>query len=319
VATGKGREPRATPDEFVENEIDRLFQLPLAEFTRARNALTAKLKKDGASEKAAQVKGLTKPSISAWVANQLYWRDRKAFGRLLAAGDQFRTAQGAQFGGKSADIRALTVARREALTELAQHASTLLHDAGYGRSRETMRRITMTLEALATYGESPGAPKPGRLTVDVDPPGFEVLAGLLPRTDHRPTRGSISTRVIPFSQPKPAPKDRETKKDARREVVQRRAREAELRRALHDAERALKDAKREASKVSEKMKSVDGRAKQMEKRRAALEAQFEKAKADAETARREARRLGSRAKEAAQAVDAAERAMHRAREALKDL
>ena len=91
---------------IAKDDIDRLFQLPLGEFTRARNALAAKLRKDGAAKEAEQVKGLTKPSISAWVANQLYWRERKAFDRLLAAGEQFRTAQAAELAGNSADIRA---------------------------------------------------------------------------------------------------------------------------------------------------------------------------------------------------------------------
>src|SRR5688572_12003701 len=77
VAGGERREARGARDESVGDEIDRLFQLPLDEFTRARKALVAKLKKHSASETAEQVKGLTKPSISACVVNQLYWRDRK--------------------------------------------------------------------------------------------------------------------------------------------------------------------------------------------------------------------------------------------------
>ena len=164
------------------------------------------------------MKGLTKPSISVWVANQLYWHDRKAFDRLLAAGEQFRTAQAAQLAGNSADIRAPLAARREALTGFAKHASAMLRDAGHASSPDTIRRITTTLEALATYGESPGAPKPGRLTADVDPPGFEALAALVPLSDNRPLRGS-------FGQPKPqAPsKKHDKKEDAGRERAQRRA------------------------------------------------------------------------------------------------
>src|SRR3954466_9528121 len=99
-------------------EIDALFQVPSAEFTAARNALAAKLKKEGDAQAAERVKTLAKPPISAWVANQLYWRHRKAFDRLLAAGDQFRKAQAAQLAGKHADLRGSLDARREALGEL---------------------------------------------------------------------------------------------------------------------------------------------------------------------------------------------------------
>jgi hypothetical protein len=323
VAKTKGREARASRNESVAGEIDGLFQLPLGEFTPARNALAAKLKKDGAADNAEQVKGLPKPSVSAWVANQLYWRDRKLFDRLLAAGEQFRMAQAEQLAGKSADIRAPLAARREALNELAKRASATLHDAGHASSRDTMRRITMTLEALATYGESPGAPQPGRLTADVDPPGFEALAALVPASGDRQPRKSAAPKVIPFSRPKPkpqpVPKKRDTKEDERREAAQRGAREAELRKALRDAERALKDAKRDADAARDKIKTVSARAKEMEKRRAALETQLEKAKAAAQSAREEAGRVARRAEEAAQAVDDAERAVQRAREGLKEL
>ena len=51
----------------LENEIDALFVLPLADFTGARNALTARLKKDGRADDSERVKSLRKPPVSAWV------------------------------------------------------------------------------------------------------------------------------------------------------------------------------------------------------------------------------------------------------------
>src|SRR5882672_2705537 len=62
--------------------VDRLFQLPITEFTPARNNLSAALKKSGETDKAEWVKSLAKPPLSAWVANQLYWRHRTAFDQL---------------------------------------------------------------------------------------------------------------------------------------------------------------------------------------------------------------------------------------------
>ena len=49
----------------LDDEIDALFRLPLAEFTSARNALASRLKKDGRANDAERVKLLTNPSISA--------------------------------------------------------------------------------------------------------------------------------------------------------------------------------------------------------------------------------------------------------------
>jgi hypothetical protein len=299
------------------DEVDKLFQVPLAEFTSARNALATKLKKEGDAEDAERVKILGKPSISAWVANQLYWRQRKAFERLLAAGDRFREAQAAQLAGKSGDLRPPLDERREALAELNKHASDVLRNAGHPASPDTMRRVMTTLEALATYGNQAGGPPAGRLTTDVDPPGFEALAALVPRGIDRVGHRVAPPRVIPFNQPKPEPrkgKKTDTKEEARRLEAERHAKQAEARRELHEAERALAEARKAAERARTAMKEAAARAKAAEKAKAALESQFEKLSAAAEAARQDARRVASQAEQAAQAVDDAERAVKSARE-----
>ena len=330
-AGGRGQEQQA--------EIDALFQTPLSEFTAARNALAAKLKTEGEAETAERVKKFAKPPISAWVANQLYWRHRKAFDRLLAAGEQFRKAQAAQLAGKSADLRAPLEARRAALGDLTKRAGEVLRDAGHPAAPDTMRRIMTTLEALATYGEDPGAPPAGRLTNDVDPPGFEALAALVPRggnsasarasADKRGGRSSAyakatadkdaGPRVIPFNQPTRDTTKRKSgndKEDARRLEAERRAKEAEARRALREAEHALAEARRAAERARAEMKEAAARAKAAETAKAALESRFETLTAAAEATRQDARRVASKAEEAAQAVDDAERAVAKARENL---
>src|SRR6185436_18763183 len=188
-------------------------------------------------------------------------------------------------------------------------------DAGHPSSPDMMRRIMTTLEALATYGEQPEAPQAGRLTADVDPPGFEALAALVPRGAHA-TRSAKSEgthappRVIPFNQPKREPPRRKAgneKDEARRREAERRAQETQARKELHAAERA-----RAA------MRDAAARAKAAEKAKAALEARFEKLSATADAARQDARRVASEAEEAAQAVDDAERAVTNARAKLDD-
>ena len=73
----------------LEQKIDELYALPLAEFTAARNTLAKSLKGDDA----ARVKRLEKPSIVAWSVNQLYWVERRTFERLMTAGKALRSAQ----------------------------------------------------------------------------------------------------------------------------------------------------------------------------------------------------------------------------------
>ena len=60
----------------VEREIDELFDLPLDEFTAARNDLAKRLKRDGDEDAAEQVRSLPKPSIAAWAVNQLARREK---------------------------------------------------------------------------------------------------------------------------------------------------------------------------------------------------------------------------------------------------
>src|SRR6185436_14881372 len=129
----------------LEDDVDALFSLPLAEFTGARNGLAAQLKKSGRGDEAARVKALGKPSISAWAVNQLYWNHRAAFDRLIASGERFHKAQKS---GKIADMRSALDARRGELLQLADLATSLLRDAGQNPSPNTVHRITTTLEGM---------------------------------------------------------------------------------------------------------------------------------------------------------------------------
>jgi hypothetical protein len=306
---------------MAPDRVDALFQLSPAEFTAARNALVTALKKEGDGETAEQIRRLPRPSVPAWVANQLYWHHRKAFDRLLAAGEEFRKAQAAQLAGKAADLRAPLDARRSAVGDLTKLAGEILRDAGHPHSPDTMRGVMTTLEALATYGEHPDAPPAGRLTAVVDPPGFEALAALVPRSGLRGARGTTPSRIIQFSQPKREPprrKAHDAKEEARRLEAERRVKEVAARKELQEAERLLADARRVAEKARTAMKVAAARAKAAEKAKASLEARFEKLSAEAAAARQDARRVANQAEEAAQAVDDAERAVKTAREKLKD-
>ena len=154
----------------VQVDVDSLFSLPLTEFIPARNAMATQLKASGRPDEANRVKAIAKPTVSAWVVNQLYWKHRDAFDRLIS------------FTGT--EMRAVGDQRRDALENLLRLAARLMTDAGHNASLEAIRRISTTLEAMSVYALLPDAPAPGRLTADVDPPGFDTLAALIPAT-HR--------------------------------------------------------------------------------------------------------------------------------------
>jgi hypothetical protein len=301
------------------SDVDGLFQLPLDEFTAARNSLVAQLRKSGRGADADRIKGLAKPSVSAWAVNQLYWKHRKPFDHLLAAGEAFRKAQAAQLAGKKGDLREPLDARRDALDALTTLAGTVLRNAGHNPGPDTMRRVMTTLEALATYGTHPDAPPAGRLIDDVDPPGFEAVAALIPHAG-RGLRGTAPTRVLTFQQ-RAAMKGRKLtpeELDKQREDAHK-AQVAAAKTVLQDAERALKNARASAERAEAALKKAAARAKEADKAKAELEKRWERLVANADHARQDARRVASEAEDAAQAVEDAERALDKARRELEAL
>ena len=181
------------------SDIDALFRLPLAEFTSARNALAAQLKRDGRQADASEVKALPKPSASAWVVNQLYWRHRESFDRLIESGERLRRAHATQLTGDT--VRNPASARRDVMAELTRIAADILREGSHNATRDLMRRVTSTLEAVSSYGSLPGAPVAGRLTDDLEPPGFEAVAGLLPESEKRAPRGDQIQMRLPHAEP----------------------------------------------------------------------------------------------------------------------
>ena len=308
-------------------DLDSLFRLPLAEFTAARNALATQLTKSGQKEAAARVRALSKPPVSAWVVNQLYWRERSWFDRLIASGALLRQAQASGFAGQVANLHEPLKAQRDALNELSRRAVVFLSQEGHGSNPDVLRRVTLDLEGLAACEPLPDGPQPGRLTSDVDAPGFEALAALVPKAAGGPSRGATGgvtqpSRVLSFiHNRRPATaaeaKGGGTRRDELRQE-QEKARMAAATQALKLAETNLVEAKRAAVKSEAAMKDAAARVKDAERVRQQAEKELEKAAAVAETARLAARRAASDAADAAQAVDDAERALAHARARLSD-
>ena len=305
----------------TEDSVDALFQLPLTEFTAARNTLASRLKKAGDAESAVRIKSLTKPSVAAWAVNQLFWKHRIVFDRLLDAGERFRKAQTSQLAGKSADIRTPLESRRAALSELSTHAAKILSDAGNSPTPDTMRRVTTTLEALSTYAGIPDTPQPGRLMDDVQPPGFEALAALVPRVGS--DRAAGPTRVIPFEfkqkSRKTGAKKATNGDDEKAREAEHKAQLAAAKSAVQDAERMLREARKAAQRAEADLKNAAARAKEADTEKQKAEQQLEKATTLADDARKNARAVAAAAESAAQEVEDAERALEKTKRALSSM
>jgi hypothetical protein len=307
---------KAVPGGPSDDEVDALFRLPLAEFTSSRNGLAAKLKEAGRRDEADRVKALAKPSVPAWVANQIFWRHRGTLDALIAASARFRRAQAAQLAGRRADLREALEAQRAAFATITGLAVTTLRESGATVTPDLVRRVTSTLDALSTSAGRPDAPRAGRLTDDLQPAGFETLAALVPNAPKASARNGPS-RLLRFGAGVAAPKKVEASEDPRRREDERRRLAAAARAAVLDAERELADAQRAARKAEAALRTAAARASQAESRKAEAERQMERAATEADEARQQARRVAAAAEEAAQLVQDAERALDAARQEMK--
>jgi len=155
----------------LDAKIDDLYQTPLNEFISARNALAKSLSGDDAK----RVRALAKPTVVPWAVNQVYWRARATYDRLMKSGDQLRKAQIAALEGKAADVRAAGESHRRAMAEAVGEAERLAAASGAKPGADALMR---TFEALSIAGKPPE--EPGRLTQPLQPAGFEALAGVKP-------------------------------------------------------------------------------------------------------------------------------------------
>lgn len=303
----------------VEAAIDGLYKLPIADFTRMRNALAKQLKSAGRKTDSDRVKALKKPNVSAWVVNQLWWDHDNAFGALLDAGEAIRKAQ--TEGAGPARQRDADARRREAIGQLLGLARQQLESSGKAVNQATLRRITTTLEACAAHGHSPPEPGPGRLHDDLDPPGFDVLAALAgfapartpltvvpdPPADDDASAGETAVEDEADDDPRAAELDAaQARLDAATEAAQ-----AALQ-ALDDATSVADESREEAKTKRDAWELAEQQAEAAVKRAAVAKRALEQAEQAAKT-REDAL---AQAQAAAQAAQAELAAANKARQAL---
>ena len=278
------------PDAQLAGQIDRLYQLPLDEFTAARNALA---KESGAA--GAEIRALQKPPLAAWAINQVYWRGRPAFHAFNASAAALRAAHTGVVSGKRADLRAASKAHEEALEAVAKAALAILRDAGQPATDATKQAILTTLRDLPASSDPPG-----RLTQVLQPTGFELLAGL-------PAAAAVTARSTPAASKSSNAAAGPKPKDAARTKALVKAKEAVA--AAVRAERAADEkARREEFEAARATRDAERAANALAKARQALESAQEAveiAEREAETATRKKDAAARRVREAADMLAAA--------------
>jgi hypothetical protein len=203
-------------------ETQKLYGLPLSQFTAARNARAKALKQKGEAELAEAIAALPKPSVATGALNELVHEDPSEVRALVQSGKRLRQAQEAAVSGKKgADLNEAIKEHRVALERVQRDLRRRKLSAA------TLDKATQTLRVASLDPELWPLLERGLLHEDLTSSGFGIDPGLVPATPKR-------------AAPKAAP----PKKDKRAEERRRRAE-----RKLADAEKALEDAQRGAERA----------------------------------------------------------------------
>ena len=153
--------------------VDTLYTVPLAEFTRHRNELAARLRQAGRRDEAAAVRRLRRPSVPVWAINTLARQEVDAVRAFADATDRLKRAQ---LGDRQA-VADATQAQRRTLQVLMRSTEGILRRGGFSPTAQAAQRISGTLLWAATDREARQALLQGRLTEERQAPGFEALGG----------------------------------------------------------------------------------------------------------------------------------------------
>jgi hypothetical protein len=204
------------------------------------------------------VKRLAKPSVPVWTANQLARREPGEVRALLRTAEELRKAQQGALAGKGADkLRDRLAEERRAVRALARLGRDILASEGRSVSDAIVERIAKTLDSAALDEGSRFLLRAGRLTEELEPSGFDALAGMAAGTPARATakKGTASPKRERVAEARRALQA--ARRDAREEARRAAAAEREAGRAEAAAGAARHDADAARARAEAAARAVD--------------------------------------------------------------
>jgi hypothetical protein len=230
----------------AEETIDRLYGLPLAEFTRERNEAASALRSAGQREAAERVKALRKPTAVAAAVNRFVREHRSEVERFLRAAAVLREAQ---FSGKGG-LATATKHEREELERLT------------GIGGEAVRQ---TLLAAAADEDAARRLLEGRLERELELGDFGALLAQARPAAARP-RDSAAGR--PKGSAAASPRGSAARQTERRQPEKKKPDDGAARARLKDARAALGAAEAEERRARGRWEQTQ---RELEKARSAVE------------------------------------------------
>ena len=131
-------------------DVEALYEEDPKSFVAARDQLAKELRAAGEREKAAQVKVLRRPSVSAWALNQVARHDGSTIESLLTSVERARVAQDEVLGGGQREtLRDALAERRHALAAVIESARAVIDASGRGADAP-LRDIESALQGPLT-------------------------------------------------------------------------------------------------------------------------------------------------------------------------
>jgi hypothetical protein len=221
----------------VEEIIDGLYGLPVAEFTRARNEAADELRKAGQRDAAERVKALRRPTAAAGAVNRLVREHRREVEQFLSAAAVLRDAQ---FAG-SGNLAAATKQERDELERLTH--------AGGEAVRQTLLAAAADEDAAQQLLEA-------HLERELEPRGFGTLLAHARPAASKPTR-STAARTKPTLPERKKPDDRAARAKLRDTKVALSAAESQERDARRSWEQTQKQLEKARAVVEKAQRDVD--------------------------------------------------------------
>jgi hypothetical protein len=283
----------------VDAVADELYGLALEDFIAARTAAVKQARAEGDRSLADLIGSLRKPTVAAWLTNQLVRSQRDEMGLLLDLGRELRDVMG---DVDATELRELTKQRYQLVSALVQQARTLARRRGRPASDDVAQAVRATLEATLSDEESATLVAAGRLVDALQVSGFGG-------------GGPAGRRPPPAAPSTPSAADTVGDLDA-----QRRRHAVKLaERNLASAQAAATKANTAAEVAAKKLEAVRGdraeRVADVERLRAELGA----AEEAVETLDRHVAEAGDEADRAVTAASAADEAVEAARLSLDEL
>lgn len=248
----------------VDAVADELYGLAPNAFTPRRDALVKQARSAGDREAAAEIAALRKPTVVAWLANQLARRSPEAIAPLLELGQALREATTTLAGP---ELRALSSQRAQLVHTLVEQARFLGQEEGQRVTEDAARGLEDTFSAALADPAAAQALGAGRLVAGLSHQGYGA-----PQAGDPSDASGAGTRQPPAARQGPAPSKPSAEQQRRaRERSQvehdlgeawgqaRRAADARDKAAAgaEQAQRARADAERKAARLRGELESAE--------------------------------------------------------------